>query len=46
MAKIGLIQVDNKMSGDIKDRQDSLIELAKKCLDQGTDLVFFPEMFL
>ena len=45
MAKIGLIQVDNKMSGDIKDRQDSLIELAKKCLDQGTDLVFFPEMF-
>ena len=45
MAKIGLIQVDNKMSYDIKKRQDSLIELGTKCLEDGADLVFFPEAF-
>lgn len=45
MAKIGLIQVDNKMSGEIKDRHDALIELGTKCLEDGADLVFFPEAF-
>lgn len=45
MAKIGLIQVDNKMSADVKDRQDAIISLAEKCLEEGADLVFFPEAF-
>ena len=45
MAKIGLIQVDNQMSGEIRDRQDALIALATNCLEEGADLVFFPEMF-
>lgn len=45
MAKIGLIQVDNKMPYDIKKRQDSLIELGTRCLEDGADLVFFPEAF-
>jgi predicted amidohydrolase len=45
MAKIGLIQVDNKIEYDIKKRQDMLVALAEKCLDEGADLVFFPEAF-
>ena len=45
MARIGLIQVDNKMEGDISARQDALIELATACLEEGADLVFFPEAF-
>lgn len=45
MAKIGLIQVDNKMDGDVGARQDALISLAEKCLMEGADLVFFPEAF-
>ena len=45
MAKIGLIQVDNKMSGSIQDRQDALIALGTKCLEAGADLIFFPEAF-
>ena len=45
MAKIGLIQVDNKMVCDIEKRQNSLIELGTKCLEEGADLVFFPEAF-
>lgn len=45
MAKIGLIQVDNKMSPEIADRQDALIELAEACFREGADLVFFPEAF-
>lgn len=45
MAKIGLIQIDNSMSGEISDRQDKLIELGSKCLKEGADLVFFPEAF-
>lgn len=45
MAKIGLIQVDNRMPYNIKERQDALIELGIKCLDEGADLVFFPEAF-
>lgn len=45
MAKIGLIQVDNKMPFEIKSRQNALIELGTKCLEDGADLVFFPEAF-
>ena len=45
MAKIGLIQVDNKMDGDIEARQNALIDLGTKCLEEGADLVFFPEAF-
>ena len=45
MAKIGLIQVDNKMSGDIGARQGVLIEFAEKCFEEGANLVFFSEAF-
>lgn len=45
MAKIGLIQVDNKMDGDMEARQNALIDLGTKCLEEGADLVFFPEAF-
>ena len=45
MARIGLIQVDNRMDKDITARQDVLISLAEKCLADGADLVFFPEAF-
>lgn len=45
MAKIGLIQVDNQMSGVIRDRQDALVALGTKCLEEGADLIFFPEAF-
>lgn len=45
MAKIGLVQVDNKMEGSIAARQDALIELATACFEDGADLVFFPEAF-
>ena len=45
MARIGLIQVDNRMDKDITARQDVLISLAEKCLTDGADLVFFPEAF-
>lgn len=45
MAKIGLIQVDNRMTYDIFKRQNALIELGTKCLEEGADLVFFPEAF-
>ena len=45
MAKIGLIQVDNQMPFEIEARQNALIELGTKCLEDGADLVFFPEAF-
>ena len=45
MAKIGLIQVDNKTEKNIKTRQDLLIELGTRCLEDGADLIFFPEAF-
>lgn len=45
MAKIGLIQVDNRMASGIRERQDALISLATACLNEGADLVFFPEAF-
>ena len=45
MAKIGLIQVNNRMGGTIEQRQNALLELAVHCLEEGADLVFFPEAF-
>ena len=45
MAKIGLIQVDNKIEYSIEKRQNMLEALAIKCLEEGADLVFFPEAF-
>ena len=45
MAKIGLIQVDNKMDRDVFARQQALLEMAESCLKDGADLVFFPEAF-
>lgn len=45
MAKIGFIQVDNKMPCVIEERQNALIALGESCLKQGADLVFFPEFF-
>ena len=45
MAKIGLIQVDNTTPYNIKTRQDMLIDLGTRCLEEGADLIFFPEAF-
>ena len=45
MAKIGLIQMDNKMDRDVFARQQALLEMAESCLKEGADLVFFPEAF-
>ena len=39
MAKIGLIQVDNRMVYDIAERQNALIELGTKCLEEWRVLV-------
>ncbi|MCL2517122.1 MAG: carbon-nitrogen hydrolase family protein [Oscillospiraceae bacterium] len=44
-AKIGLIQVDLRSGGTMREKWDKLIELAKHCLDHGADLVFFPECY-
>lgn len=45
MAKIGLIQVECGISPDVEVRQQALLALARKCLDEGADLVFFPECY-
>jgi predicted amidohydrolase len=45
MAKIGLIQGDNKIEYNIEKRQNMLIDLATACFEEGADLVFFPEAF-
>lgn len=45
MAKIGLIQMDNSMNPDVEARQDAMVSLAERCLDEGADLVLFPECF-
>ena len=45
MARIGLFQVDNTMIGDVRARQDTMLEMAENCLKDGADLVFFPECF-
>ena len=33
------------MSGEVSARQNTLITLAEKCLEDGADIVFFPEAF-
>lgn len=45
MARIGLFQVDNTMSGDVRERQNVMLKMAESCLKDGADLVFFPECF-
>ena len=35
MEKIGLIRVDHKMDGDIEARQNALIDLGTKCLEES-----------
>lgn len=44
-AKIGLVQVDMELGGNIRDKQNNLINLAIHCLEEGADLVFFPEAY-
>lgn len=45
MAKIGLIQLDNKMDGDIFVRQQAMLNMAQDCFEEGADLVLLPESF-
>ena len=45
MAKIGLIQMDNKMDGDIYVRQQAMLDMAEKCFKDGADIVLLPEAF-
>lgn len=43
--KIGVIQVDHVLNESMESKQEQLIELAEKCLEEGAELVFFPEAF-
>lgn len=43
--KIGLIQVDLSLGGDIRAKWGCMTELAGRCIDEGADLVFFPEAY-
>ncbi len=45
MIKIGLMQVAHGISPDVGVRQEALLTLARKCLDDGAELVFFPEAY-
>ncbi len=45
MTKIGLIQVEYGISPDVSVRHEALLALARKCLDEGAELVFFPEAY-
>lgn len=44
-AKIGLVQVDMELGGDIYQKWNNLLELATNCYENGADLVFFPEAY-
>ncbi|MHB1154116.1 MAG: carbon-nitrogen hydrolase family protein [Eubacteriales bacterium] len=44
-AKIGLIQVDMHFGGDIHKKWEYMTELAGRCIEDGADLVFFPEAY-
>jgi predicted amidohydrolase len=44
-AKIGLIQVDMRLGGDIRKKWEYMLGLAGRCIDDGADLVFFPEAY-
>ena len=43
--KIGIIQVDHVIEESMENKQNQLIDLAEKCLEEGAELVFFPEAF-
>lgn len=43
--KIGVFQVNHILGESIEKKHDRLIELAVKCLEDGAELVFFPEAF-
>ena len=43
--KIGIIQVDHVIEESMANKQNQLIDLAEKCLEEGAELVFFPEAF-
>lgn len=45
IVKIGLIQVDNRRGGDIKKKWEHMLDLCSRCIDDGADLVFFPEAY-
>jgi predicted amidohydrolase len=44
-AKIGLMQVTTNYTWDTATKQDHMLTLAKRCLDDGADLVFMPEAY-
>ena len=43
--KIGLIHVDQRPEDRYEDRLDVLEDMARKCFDEGAELVFFPEAY-
>lgn len=43
--KIGLIQVVQREEDDYQSRTDVLIAMARRCFEEGADLVFFPEAY-
>ena len=44
-AKIGLIQVGNRVGNGYRERTDEMYEKARLCLEAGADLVCFPEAY-
>ena len=44
--KLGLIQVASDYKTKTKEKQIHMLELGEKCLQEGAELVFFPEAYL
>lgn len=43
--KIGLLQVDLRLGGNIQKKWEYMSELADRCIDDGADLIFYPEAY-